>query len=108
MFISQIKVAETTYDLKTVSTYQNISVSSSSWTSSTDYEYYPYKATINLNEITPDHIVKISFSNMDVINYKIASEVLSNNGSITIYAAKKPTSTITIPAISYSLSSIIN
>lgn len=80
-------------------TISNITVASNAWVSSSYNSMYPYEATITISNLTANDIVQPRYNNMDIINYTISPEMSINNGSFTIYAVNRPTTTMTIPEI---------
>lgn len=78
---------------------QNISISTSAWTTDTTYKDYPYKANIPVTGCTKDYIPDVVLSLVDAISGNFAPIADSYAGGVYIYAKEKPTAEMTIPTI---------
>lgn len=78
---------------------ENVSVSTSAWTSSSTYTDFPFKADISITGCTDEHIPDVYFSLADASSGIFSPIVSATSGKITIWATEKPTKTITIPTI---------
>lgn len=78
---------------------RNISIASSAWASNSTYADYKYRATINVTGCTSDHVPDVYFNLADATSGNFAPVAQTNGSSVYIYAATKPTSTITIECI---------
>ncbi len=79
--------------------YTDIFVLRSAFVSDTTYTDYPYKATLEIDEITSDNVVSITFSLNDATSGNFAPICESDEGCVYIYAKVIPKSDITIPLI---------
>lgn len=77
----------------------NISVSTSAWTSSTAYTEYPYEASVTVSGCTSNHVPEVIFSVADAVSGTFAPICASGTNTVTIYATETPTADITIPTI---------
>lgn len=76
----------------------NVSVGTSKWTSSGD-SAYPYKAVLNVPNVTAEYVPLVQFSDADVRAYNFSSKVTPGAGNITIYCKTTPSSAITVESI---------
>ena len=66
---------------------------------SPEYASFPYAASISFEGVTPEMIPEIVFDGEDAAGGNFAPVASTSNGSITIYAAAKPSANIVIPTI---------
>lgn len=76
----------------------NVAVDSSKWVASEDTTY-PYKAVINMQNVTENHFPIVQFNNADVADFEFSSISTSGEGTITIMCKTAPDRTITLPSI---------
>lgn len=74
-------------------------VSISSFSADSTYTDYPYRAAVALTGVTSGMIPEVIFALADAVSGNFAPVAAAYNGGIYIYAAEKPTATITIPTI---------
>lgn len=77
----------------------NVSISSSSWASSTTYSDYPYRASVSVTGMTTSHIPEVVFSMTDATSGNFGPVCESYSGGVYIYAKEQPTATTVIPVI---------
>ncbi len=80
-------------------TATNTSVPVSAWASDTTYTDFPFRAGITIEGCTANHKPDVTFSLTDAVSGNYAPIAESYAGGIYIYAAEKPTATLTIPTI---------
>lgn len=80
-------------------TFYNKSVSASSFASDSTYADYPYRAAVALSGVTSSMIPEVFFSLTDAVSANFAPVSAAYNGGVYIYAAEKPSVTISIPTI---------
>lgn len=76
----------------------NISLATSRWSASGDTSY-PYKAVINMTNVTADYFPMVQFRDSDSQLYDFAPNATSGAGTVTIYCKTSPTTTVVIPSI---------
>ena len=83
--------------------FQNVSVASNLWVSSSTYANYPYQADISgLTGVDATYLPIVAFNPNNHASYNFAGVALSQaGGKLRIYAAIKPTTNITIPSIAF-------
>lgn len=81
-----------------VSIIENTTVPTSAWVSDITHSPLAFKATVNVSGLSATDLVTLLFSQTDQSTYNYAGGEVGN-GTITIYAITKPTSTLTIPQI---------
>ena len=79
--------------------FQNVAVAASAWTSDTTYAAYPYAAVITCSGVTASHVPDVAFGVTEATSGNFAPVATSGSGTVTIYAATKPTAAITLPSI---------
>lgn len=79
--------------------FQNVAVAASVWASDTTYAAYPYAAVITCSGVTASHVPDVAFGVTEATSGNFAPVASSGNGTVTIYAATKPTAAITLPSI---------
>lgn len=79
--------------------FTNTTVATSAWASNATYSAYPYRAAVTLSGVTASHDPDVTFSVADATSGNFAPVADSYAGGIYIYAATKPTATVTIPTI---------
>ena len=79
--------------------FQNVSVAASAWSSDTTYAAYPYAAVITCSGVTASHVPDVAFGVTEATSGNFAPVASSGSGTVTIYAATKPTAAITLPSI---------
>lgn len=77
----------------------NVSVSASAFVSNSTYSDFPYRASVTMSGVTTGMIPEVIFALTDAVSGNFAPVAAAYNGGIYIYAAEKPTATITIPTI---------
>lgn len=80
-------------------TFYNKSVSASSFVSDSTYADYPYRAAVALSGVTSGMIPEVIFSPTDAVSANFAPVAAAYSGGVYIYAAEKPSVTISIPTI---------
>lgn len=83
----------------TLITATNTSVPVSAWTSDTTYADFPFRAGIPIAGCTANHKPDVTFKLTDAMSGNYAPVCESYAGGVYIYAATKPTATLTIPTI---------
>lgn len=83
---------------KDIKSFDNVAVSSSSWSASTDTSY-PYEATITLSGVDATYFPIVIFSSNDQNLYHFSDTAVCGTDAITIYAKTAPSSSITITSI---------
>lgn len=79
--------------------FQNVAVAASAWASDTTYAAYPYAAVISCSGVTASHVPDVAFGVTEATSGNFAPVASSGSGTVTIYAATKPTAAITLPSI---------
>ena len=79
--------------------FQNVAVAASAWASDTTYAAYPYAAVITCSGVTASHVPDVAFGVTEATSGNFAPVASSGSGTVTIYAATKPTAAITLPSI---------
>lgn len=81
--------------------YENISVPASAWASNTDQSAagFGFRAAVALTGVTASMVPDVYFSAADAVSGNFSPAAQSYDGGVYIYAASKPTASITIPTI---------
>ena len=79
--------------------FQNVAVTASVWASDATYAAYPYAAVIACSGVTASHVPDVAFGVTEATSGNFAPVASSGSGTVTIYAATKPTAAITLPSI---------
>ncbi len=74
-------------------------VATTAWASSVDYADYPWAASVSCSSVTADYVADVIFSPADADSGNFAPVAVTGSGIVKIYAAEKPTTTLTIPTI---------
>ena len=82
-----------------VKIFSAVSVAASAWASDSTYAAYPYAASIACSGVTASHVPEVVFGATEAASGNYAPVVLSGSGTVTIYAATKPTAAITVQSI---------
>ena len=82
-----------------VKIFSTVSVAASAWTSDSTYAAYPYAASIACSGVTASHVPEVVFGATEAASGNYAPVTLSGSGTVTIYAATKPTAAITVQSI---------
>ena len=77
----------------------NKQVAVSAWASDSTSADYPWRASVAITGVTADMRPEVRFSIADVESGIFASFAQSYAGGVYIYAAEKPSATVTIPVI---------
>lgn len=77
----------------------NQQVAVSTWASDSTSADYPWRASVAITGVTADMRPEVRFSIADVESGIFASFAQSYAGGVYIYAAEKPSATVTIPVI---------
>lgn len=77
----------------------NQQVAVSAWASDSTSADYPWRASVDITGVTADMRPEVRFSIADVESGIFASFAQSYAGGVYIYAAEKPSATVTIPVI---------
>lgn len=80
-------------------TYFSKSVSDSAFGSDSTYDGYPYRAAVALSGVMSGMIPEVIFAPSDAASGNFAAVAAAYNGGVYIYAAEKPSESITIPTI---------
>ena len=80
-------------------TFTNKSVAASAFVSNSTYSDFPYRAAVTLTGVTAAMVPEVFFGLTDAMSGNFAPVAESYAGGIYIYAAAKPSATITIPTI---------
>ena len=80
-------------------TFTNKSVAASAFASNSTYADFPYRAAVALTGVTAAMIPEVFFGLTDAMSGNFAPVAESYAGGIYIYAAAKPSATVTIPTI---------
>ena len=80
-------------------TKTNATVATSAWASNTTYADFPFRAGIPIAGCTANHKPDVTFKLADAMSGNYAPVCESYAGGVYIYAATKPTATLTIPTI---------
>ena len=76
-----------------------MTVAASAWASNATYAAYPYAAVISCSGVTSSHVPEVIYGVDEATGGNFAPVASSGSGTVTIYAAVKPTAAITIPTI---------
>ena len=76
-------------------TASNITIATNRWSSS-GVTGYPYKAVINMQNVTSDYFGIVQFSDQDVNTYDFSPTVTPGSGTVTVYCKTVPSGPITI------------
>ena len=79
--------------------FTNKAVEASAWASSPTYPAFPYAAVIDCTGVTADYFPEVTFGVNEATGGSYAPVAHSGSGTVTIFAAGKPSGTITIPSI---------
>lgn len=79
--------------------FSNISVSASAFAANSTYADYPYRASVSLSGVTTGMIPEVIFAMAEAVSGNFAPVAQSYNGGVYIWAAEKPSASITIPTI---------
>lgn len=82
-----------------VKIFSGVSVAASAWASDSTYAAYPYAASIACSGVTANHVPEVVFGATEAASGNYAPVALSGSGTVTIYAATKPTAAITVQSI---------
>ncbi len=82
-----------------VKIFSGVSVAASAWASDSTYAAYPYAASIACSGVTANHVPEVVFGATEAASGNFAPVALSGSGTVTIYAATKPTAAITVQSI---------
>jgi hypothetical protein len=82
-----------------VKIFSSVSVAASAWVSNSTYSAYPYAAAISCSGVTANHVPEVIFGVDEATGGNFAPVASSGAGTVTIYAASKPTAAITIQTI---------
>ena len=82
-----------------VKIFSGVSVAASAWASDSTYAAYPYAASIACSGVTASHVPEVVFGATEAASGNYAPVALSGSGTVTIYAATKPTAAITVQSI---------
>lgn len=77
---------------------QNVVIQVEDWVSSED-EDYPYKAIINITEVTTDYVAIAQFLESDKTSYEIRPQVEVGPGTVTVYCKIAPSIDVDVPSI---------
>ena len=80
-------------------TFTNKSVAASAFASNSTYADFPYRAAVALTGVTAAMVPEVFFGLTDAMSGNFAPVAESYAGGIYIYAAAKPSATVTIPTI---------
>ena len=80
-------------------TFTNKSVAASAFVSNSTYSDFPYRAAVALTGVTAAMVPEVFFGLTDAMSGNFAPVAESYAGGIYIYAAAKPSATVTIPTI---------
>ena len=79
--------------------FANKTVATSAWASNSTYPDYGYRASVTCSGVTANHFPIVVFSPADAQSGNFAPVAQSYSGGVYIYAAEKPTATLTISNI---------
>jgi len=82
-----------------VKIFSSVAVAASAWASDSTYAAYPYAASIACTGVTANHVPEVTFGVTEATGGNFAPVATSGSGTVTIYAATKPTAAITLPSI---------
>ena len=82
-----------------ITTKTNTTVATTAWADDTTYADFPFRASIPITGCTASHKPDVTFKLTDAMSGNYAPVCESYAGGIYIYAAAKPTATLTIPTI---------
>ena len=80
-------------------TKTNTTVATTAWADDTTYTDFPFRAAVPVTGCTASHKPDVTFKLTDAMSGNYAPVCESYAGGIYIYAATKPTATLTIPTI---------
>lgn len=83
---------------KLLLTASNITLEASRWTSS-GVSAYPYKAVINMADVTADYFPIVQFRDSDSLSYDFSPSATSGTGTITVYCKTAPSTQVVIANI---------
>ena len=87
---------------------ENIYVSPSRWSSSSEMSGYPYRARITMSGVNSTYFSIVQFSDEDVDMYDLCPTSVAGTNMVTIYCKTKPTTTVYIPIIMCSQSTRVS
>ncbi len=79
---------------------RNVAITTSRWVSSGDVDF-PYKAVINVPEITDEYLPIVQFEDTDVAVYDFSPNAVTATGTVTIYCKTRPNTAIIVPNIAF-------
>ena len=79
--------------------FTNVSVTVSAFVSNSTYADFPYRAAVSLSGVTTGMIPEVIFALAEAVSGNFAPVAQTYNGGVYIWAAEKPSATITIPTI---------
>lgn len=82
-----------------IKVFQSVTVAASLWVNSSAVSGYGYAAAIPCAGVTADYIPDVAFNVSEATGGNFAPIASAGSGTVTIYAAEKPTGAITIPSI---------
>lgn len=82
-----------------VKIFTSVSVAASAWGNDSTYGAYPFAATITAAGVTDSHVPEVNYGATEAASGDFAPVASTGSGTVKIYAAVKPTATITIPSI---------
>ena len=82
-----------------VKIFSGVSVAASAWVNDSTYAAYPYAASIACPGVTASHVPEVVFGATEAASGNFAPVALSGSGTVKIYAATKPTASITVQSI---------
>lgn len=77
----------------------NVSVSASAFVSNSTYSDFPYRASVTMSGVTTGMIPEVIFALAEAVSGNFSPVAQTYNGGVYIWAAEKPSATITIPTI---------
>lgn len=86
--------------------YNNITVPTTSWSANATYPKYPYRASIVLNDITPQYYPEVIFNITEATSGLFSPICETYNGGVYLYAGGIPSTSITIPTIKCTYSGV--
>lgn len=79
--------------------FANVTVAASAFGSNGTYTDYPYRASVALSGVTTGMIPEVIFALSEAVSGNFAPVAQTYNGGVYIWAAEKPSASITIPTI---------
>lgn len=70
--------------------FDHVTVEASAWVASTRYPDFPWEATTPVRNVTEEHVPFVVFHFVDAATYGLATVADTGEGTLTIYAVKKP------------------